>query len=80
LYTHKFLLLFGFLFLDVELFIQFVHQVYVDENDDDKDVDRALLGKPEPEFEASDLYFVQYVDENDAAAVGNDEPDPEKNR
>jgi hypothetical protein len=65
LYAHKFLLL----FLDVEFFIEFVHQAYIDENDDYKDIDRSLLGEPESELKTSDPYFVQYVDENDTATV-----------
>ena len=47
---------------------------------EDEDEDRALLGPPEPELEPEEGDAVQGLDQQDAEAEGDDEPDREQNR
>ena len=64
-------------FMHVEATVQPVHAPGVEKDQHDEDVDRALLGKPETEFEAAETNAVELFDEQDAETVGADEPDQE---
>ena len=64
--------------LDAVLFVEPLHQHRVDENQDDKDVDRPLLGEPESEREAAEVELVEGFDEHDAETEGDDKPHGEQ--
>ena len=65
-------------FIHFIISIQFVHPVYINKNEGDKNINCALLGKPKAEFETADLNGIKLVGEEDAAAKRNEEPDAEK--
>ncbi len=52
-----------------------VHEVHIGENEDYEHIDGALLSKPEAKFESAYLNLVEFFNEEDSAAVWNDEPD-----
>jgi len=60
------------LFVHVILLIQPIHQVDINVNENDKNVDRALLGEPEAEFEAANFDLIELFGEEKAAGVGGD--------
>ena len=68
------------LLVDVILTVKTIHEHNVDEDQNDEDVDGALLGEPEPQREASDLNLIKSTGEEDAAAIRDDEPNAEKDR
>jgi hypothetical protein len=71
----------GYLLLvDIVLFIQFIHPVYVDENEYNKDVDSTLLGKPKPEFGTPYTDVIEGVDHKNAEHIGDQKPDRKKYR
>jgi hypothetical protein len=63
------------------LAIKLIHESRVHENEDNEDVNGALLGKPEPELEPRprNPNLVQDVHKQDAAAERDNEPDREEN-
>ena len=63
------------MFVHLERAIEPVHEFDVHQDEDDEDVDGSLLGKPEPELESTDPNRIEWLDEEDAEAVGDDEPD-----
>jgi hypothetical protein len=60
--------------VDVEFFVELVHQHDVNENLHDENVDRTLLGEPEAQFEAAEPNRVQGFDKENAESVRDDEP------
>lgn len=68
----------GLQFVDLKLFIQFVHPPDVDKNECNKQVDGALLCKPEPELEAGNPEPIQIFSENNSETKGNNQPDTEQ--
>ena len=64
--------------MHVELAIKRVQAGSVKENQDDKDVDRPLLGEPEAEAHTTDTDGVECIGKNDPEAVRDDEPDHEQ--
>ena len=62
-------------FGEAVFFVESVHQVDIDEDEDDEDVNRALLREPKAEFGAADSVVIHLVDKQDAEAVANNEPD-----
>ena len=60
--------------------VQAVHQKGIDEDQYDEYVDRALLGEPEAELEATNTNLIELFDEQYAEAVGADEPDGQTKR
>lgn len=67
------------LFVHIVFFIQFVHPIDINKNQDYEDIDGPLLGKPKAQFESANLYVVQCIGEEDATAIGNQKPYREKN-
>ncbi len=59
--------------------IEFVHHPDVDGDEDNKDINTTLLGEPEAELKPADLKLIELFDKEDAAPVGNDEPDAHEN-
>tara|TARA_B100000378_G_C17787508_1_gene322592 strand:- start:217 stop:432 length:216 start_codon:yes stop_codon:yes gene_type:complete len=55
-----------------------IHQADVYENENDENVDRALLGEPETKLESSQVKLVQKIFEKDAGSKGNQEPDTQQ--
>lgn len=61
--------------VNVELEIHLVHTPGVEKDQEDKDVDRTLLCKPESQLESAKPYAIQLIDEQNAEAVRANEPD-----
>jgi hypothetical protein len=55
-------------------FIEAIHQVDIDENQRDKNINRSLLCEPEAETKTANLNFVEIVHKQDATTVRDDEP------
>ena len=66
------------LFVIAVLLIQPVHQIDIDKNENDENVDGALLRKPESKFEAAQAEIIQCIGEENAGPVGNQKPNDEQ--
>ena len=66
--------------MNVELPVDAIHAPGIEENQGDEYVDRSLLREPEPELESAEANLVQLLDEQDAEAIGTDEPDSQADR
>jgi len=64
----------------MELPIQTRHQTDVDKNEDNKNIDRPLLGEPEAEAKSTQADLVELRHEKDAASKRDHEPDGQQNR
>ncbi len=69
---------FGILLVDGEFAVETVHPPHVHEDEQNEDVDRALLREPEAELEAAEADLVEAIHEQDAEAVRDDEPHREQ--
>jgi hypothetical protein len=65
--------------MDVELSIDVIHAPGVKEDQRNEDVDRALLGEPETELEATNADTIQLFDKKYAEAIRAGKPDDEAN-
>jgi hypothetical protein len=63
---------------DIELLIKAVHLPHVNKDQNDKDVNGSLLGKPETQLEAEEVELIEEVDDQDAKDERNQEPDTEQ--
>ncbi len=63
------------LFIQPMLFVQPVHQPDIDEDQNDKHINRSLLCNPEAQFDASDSILIKIGFPEDAAAIRNKKPD-----
>jgi hypothetical protein len=70
----------GLFFVNIKFFVQLIHAVDIDEYQDYKNIDGALLGKPETKFESSDFEIVQLFDQKDAKSKGNCKPNQEQKK
>lgn len=68
------------LLIHLKFLVQLVHQAHVDKDQDDKDIDRALLGKPETQFETAQPDMVQRIGKQNAAPIRNHKPDGEQDQ
>ena len=59
--------------------IEFVHHADVDGDEDDEDINAALLSEPEAELKAADFKLIELFNKEDAASIGDDEPDAHEN-
>jgi hypothetical protein len=55
--------------------IELVHDPDIDRDEEHENIDAALLGKPETEFEAPDPDLVELFHKENSAAIGDNEPD-----
>jgi hypothetical protein len=55
-------------------FIEAIHQVDIDENQRNKNINRSLLCEPEAETKTANLNFVEIVHKQDGTTVRDDEP------
>ena len=55
--------------------VQLIHAPGVKEDDANKDVNRPLLGKPETQFEATNVNAIQLIHQQNSESVGTHEPD-----
>jgi hypothetical protein len=62
-------------FMNIELLVDAIHAPGVEEYQRDENVDRTLLGKPETQLKAADADMIKLLDQQNAEAVGTDEPD-----
>ena len=67
------------LFVDFKLAVELIHQGGVNENDQNENVDGALLGKPKSELESAHFNVIELINEEDAKSVGHDKPYTEEN-
>ena len=65
--------------MHIELAIDAIHAPGIEENQCNKDINRALLSEPESELESADADGIQLFDEQNAETVGTDKPDSEAN-
>ncbi len=61
--------------MNIEFFIQPVHQPDVDKDQNNENVNSTLLRKPESQAETAYLNLIQLIDEKDAEDKGNYKPD-----
>jgi len=61
----------------MEFAVQTIHQEDIDKDNDDKDVNGALVGKPETELEAPQMKLIEEVNEEDGASERGKKPDAE---
>jgi len=61
-------------FVYVKFFVQLIHKHDIDEDQDAKDIDGALLGKPKSKWKSTKFYTVERFSEDDPTAVGYDKP------
>jgi hypothetical protein len=66
--------------IDIELFVQPIHQPDIHKNEDHKDKDGSLLSKPETELEATYPNLIEDINQQDAESERGDEPNGQKNR
>jgi len=64
----------------MELPIQTRHQTDVDKNEDNKNINRPLLGEPEAEAKSTHVDLVELRYEKDAASKRDHEPDGQQYR
>ena len=60
--------------IHIVLLIELVHQLYIDEDENDENVDGTLLGKPKAQFKAADPDAIQSIYEENAEAIGDQKP------
>lgn len=65
----------GLFALGAVFLVELVHHSDVDGDENHEDIDAALLGEPEAEFKPANANLVELLNEEDAASVGDDEPD-----
>ncbi len=65
--------------INVEFFVQSIHQPDIHKNKDDKDEDRSLLSKPETQLKATYPDLVKDINQQDAESERGDEPNGQKN-
>jgi hypothetical protein len=60
--------------------VDLVHAPGVNKNQDNKGIDRTLLGEPEPQFETVNMKLVKIVDPKNAATKRHHKPDRQQAR
>jgi len=65
--------------MHIVLVVDVIHSPRVEEDEQDENIDRSLLGKPETQLKPADAYGVELFDEQDAKDVRGDEPHAEAN-
>ena len=63
----------------VMIFVYLVHAPGIEEDQYDKDVDRALLGEPETKLEAANTNSIELVNQQYAEHVRTNKPDGKAN-
>jgi hypothetical protein len=66
-------------FVHVELSVQAVHQIHVYKDEDDENINRALLGKPKANFKSPHSKLVQGGYKQNTKHIRNHKPDEEQN-
>jgi len=61
--------------VNIILNVHFVHAPGVEEDQGNKNIDGALLGKPESQFESAHANGIKLIYEQDAEAIGTNKPD-----
>jgi hypothetical protein len=61
--------------MQIEFPVEFIHPAGVEKNQADKHIDRTLLGKPEAQFVTTNVYGIEWLDQDNAKKIGHDKPD-----
>jgi hypothetical protein len=64
--------------LDAVFAVESTHHHGIDQDQNEKDVNRTLLGEPKTKGEAAEVKLIERLDEDDAETEGDNEPDPEQ--
>ena len=57
-----------------KFFIQTVHQEYINENQDYKNINCSLLGKPKAKFKPANMELIESVNQKNTESEGNRKP------
>jgi hypothetical protein len=63
------------LIVNVEFFVNSLHDQTINEDKGHKDIDGTLLSKPEAKRKAGNFYGIQLIDKYDAEPIGDHCPD-----